>query len=131
MKKTLAIALCLLALPAAAHPGHEAAAGFAAGFAHPLTGIDHLLAMLGVGLWSRQQGRGTLLPAFVVMMALGAVAQVGMQVEAGLAASVPAALVAGFALLLAAGYAAGGARLTRMAGAAMAATGVFLLAAMA
>ncbi|MDQ1829364.1 HupE/UreJ family protein [Massilia scottii] len=173
MKKTLALVLCLLALPAAAHPGHDAVAGFAAGFAHPFSGIDHLLAMLGVGLWSRQQGRGGLLPVFVLMMALGAAVQVGVPIEAGLAATVvligallagaahvpsalAMALVAGFALLhgqahgrellgaasaagflgaggvlLAAGYAAGSARVTRLAGAAIGATGVLLLAAMA
>jgi urease accessory protein len=49
--------LCLIsALPlaAAAHTGHgaEPLTGFGAGLAHPLTGIDHLLAMVAVGLWS-------------------------------------------------------------------------------
>lgn len=44
--------LCLLTLaaPAFAHPGHSA--GFADGLLHPMTGIDHLLAMLMVGIWS-------------------------------------------------------------------------------
>lgn len=59
-------------LPAAAHPGH-AGAGFAAGLLHPLTGLDHVLALLAVGLWSRQQRHGAVLPpVFLVMMALGA-----------------------------------------------------------
>lgn len=70
-----ALAALALSLPAAAHPGH-AETGFSAGFLHPLTGIDHLLALLAVGLWSRQQqgkGRGAVLPpAFLLMMALGA-----------------------------------------------------------
>jgi urease accessory protein len=48
------IALLTLALgaatPALAHPGHGT--GFVAGLVHPLTGIDHLLAMLMVGLWA-------------------------------------------------------------------------------
>nr|WP_314545984.1 HupE/UreJ family protein [uncultured Massilia sp.] len=62
-----------LALPAAAHPGHGVESGFAAGFLHPLTGFDHLLALLAVGLWSRQQRQGAVLaPSFLVMMALGA-----------------------------------------------------------
>ena len=39
--------LLALAGPASAHPGHEAS-----GFLHPFTGIDHLLAMVGVGMWS-------------------------------------------------------------------------------
>lgn len=66
-----------LALPAAAHPGHGVdtglVTGFLAGFLHPLTGFDHLLALLAVGLWSRQQRQGVVLaPSFLVMMALGA-----------------------------------------------------------
>jgi urease accessory protein len=65
-----------LSLPAAAHPGH-ADTGFVAGLLHPLTGLDHLLALLAVGLWSRQRWGGSghggaLPPAFLVMMALGA-----------------------------------------------------------
>jgi len=47
--------LALLCLPviAQAHPGH---AGLALrdGFLHPWLGLDHLLAMLAVGLWARQ-----------------------------------------------------------------------------
>jgi urease accessory protein len=59
-------------LPAAAHPGHPDS-GFAAGLLHPLTGLDHLLALLAVGLWSRQQRHGAVLPpVFLVLMALGA-----------------------------------------------------------
>lgn len=51
------VATALLVAAGAAH-AHDAAvahshvAGFAAGFTHPLSGADHLLAMLGVGLWS-------------------------------------------------------------------------------
>jgi urease accessory protein len=44
-----------------------------AGLVHPLTGLDHLLALLAVGLWSRQQRHGAVLPpVFLVAMALGA-----------------------------------------------------------
>ncbi len=67
-----ALAVSGLAL---AHPGHEAAAGLAAGFAHPFTGLDHLLAMLGVGLWAAQSGGRPLyaMPlAFVAAMLAGA-----------------------------------------------------------
>ena len=32
-----------------AHPGHGATSGIA-GFAHPFSGVDHLLAMIAVGL---------------------------------------------------------------------------------
>lgn len=55
--------LCLLAPVAAlppsfafAHPGLDPAHGAAAGFAHPFGGFDHLLAMVGVGLWASQLG---------------------------------------------------------------------------
>jgi len=62
-----------LALPAAAHPGHGADSGFQAGLLHPVTGIDHLLALLAVGLWSRQQQHGVVLaPTFLILLALGA-----------------------------------------------------------
>ena len=94
MKKTAAVAaLCLLAAPAMAHPGHGEGAGFLAGLAHPFTGIDHLLAMLGVGLWGGQQRRGWGQPAtFLGMMLLGALAgMVGLTLpglETGIAATV-------------------------------------------
>ena len=93
MKKLIPLALCLIALPAAAHPGHAEASGLLAGLAHPFTGLDHLLALLGVGLWSRQQWqqqrRGMLVPAaFLLMMALGALVRVDVPIELGIAASV-------------------------------------------
>jgi urease accessory protein len=47
----IAAALMLPAAPALAHPGHMES-GFAAGLAHPLTGMDHMAAMLMVGLWA-------------------------------------------------------------------------------
>lgn len=63
------------AAPALAHPGHGGS-----GFLHPFTGMDHLLAMVGVGMWAwlLSEGRrsvAVLVPmAFIVMMALGAAA---------------------------------------------------------
>jgi len=54
--------------------------GFAgSGWLHPLTGLDHMLAMLAVGAWSAQLGGRALylVPmAFVLAMALGSVAGV-------------------------------------------------------
>ena len=51
-----AAALMLFSGAALAHPGHLGhelpGSMFAAGFWHPLTGFDHLLAMLAVGMWS-------------------------------------------------------------------------------
>ena len=104
MTKTAALAaLCLLALPAMAHPGHGEHAGFLAGLAHPFTGVDHLLAMLGVGIWGGQQRRGLAQPAtFLGLLLLGALAgMAGLTVpglETGIAATV--ALV-GLAIALA------------------------------
>jgi urease accessory protein len=66
-------AVAAFAAPAAAHTGHGLD-GMAAGFAHPLGGIDHLLSMLSVGVWAAQQGGRAVwaLPcAFVTIMALG------------------------------------------------------------
>ncbi|MGO4394175.1 HupE/UreJ family protein [Variovorax sp. M-6] len=56
-----ALALLLAALPLAAnaHTGADAGAhhDFLAGFLHPLTGPDHLAAMVAVGLWSALAAR--------------------------------------------------------------------------
>jgi urease accessory protein len=77
LKRRARLAVAVLAglavtLPAAAHPGHPEG-GFAAGLLHPLTGLDHLLALLAVGLWSRQLRHGAVLPpVFLAAMALGA-----------------------------------------------------------
>ena len=49
-------AALLMATPAIAHSGHDSADGLIAGFLHPLTGLDHLLAMLAVGLWAAIRG---------------------------------------------------------------------------
>lgn len=78
-----ALAFLALALPAAAHPGHAAPGGLAAGLLHPVSGIDHLLALVAVGLWSRQQRQGVVLaPTFLVMMALGAASAGGVRLPA-------------------------------------------------
>jgi len=78
----VAVAALTLALPAAAHPGHAPDSGFVAGLLHPVTGVDHLLALLAVGLWSRQQHRYLLAPTFLVMMALGAASSGGVALPA-------------------------------------------------
>lgn len=75
MKIALLIGAALLAAPAAAHPEHTPAAALSAGLLHPFSGLDHLLAMLGIGLWSGQQKQGLALPAvFLAAMAAGALA---------------------------------------------------------
>lgn len=70
-----AFAASLIAAPALAHTGHGETSGFVHGLTHPVLGMDHLLAMLAVGLWS-----GFVLPgrfwvgagAFMAAMVLGA-----------------------------------------------------------
>jgi urease accessory protein len=68
-------ALSLFAGTASAHTGdHATVTGFVGGLAHPLTGLDHLLAMIAIGLWAAQQGGRALwaVPAaFVGAMVLG------------------------------------------------------------
>jgi urease accessory protein len=69
--------LCLVARDALAHTGGDVtAAGLAEGFLHPLSGLDHVLAMLAVGMWGAQLGWPAIwvLPvAFPLVMATGAV----------------------------------------------------------
>jgi len=74
------IVLCFPAL-ASAHVGGEAegGSGFVAGLLHPLLGLDHFLAMLGVGIVSAQLGGRrifTIPTMFVLAMIGGAVAGV-------------------------------------------------------
>ena len=67
------VALTLAPVLAQAHPGHDAS-GFASGLAHPMHGLDHILAMVAVGLWAAQLGGRArwLVPAsFVSVMAIG------------------------------------------------------------
>lgn len=59
---------------ALAHTGHGDAGGFTLGLLHPLGGLDHVLAMVAVGLFATHLGRRALwlVPAtFVAAMALG------------------------------------------------------------
>ena len=73
MKKMLAAAL-LFPSVALAHSGHEVGSPFLAGLAHPVGGVDHLLAMLAVGLWAASVGGAalwTLPAAFVTAMIAG------------------------------------------------------------
>ena len=91
--RTTAALVALLPGVASAHPGHGG--GFSAGFLHPLMGLDHMIAMLAIGLWAAKlRGKAVfLLPvAFMsMMMAGGAAALGGVEgpvVEPGIIASV-------------------------------------------
>jgi urease accessory protein len=71
----LFVALALVASPglASAHTGIGETGGFAHGFAHPFGGIDHLLAMIGVGVFARHLGGRALwlVPASFVTIMMG------------------------------------------------------------
>ncbi|MFG1240235.1 HupE/UreJ family protein [Xanthobacter autotrophicus DSM 597] len=74
--RTAAAAAALTLLPqlAFAHTGAGAVHGFSHGFAHPLGGLDHLLAMVTVGIFAWQLGGRAVwaVPAtFVGLMAVG------------------------------------------------------------
>lgn len=86
--------LVLLALPAWAHEQSGQAAGFVTGLLHPVSGLDHVLAMVAVGLWGAQLGAPAiwLLPVtFPLVMAIGGfLGLLGVPlpgVEVGIAAS--------------------------------------------
>ncbi|NRP20011.1 hypothetical protein LPJGGPFB_03270 [Ensifer adhaerens] len=92
-----AAALMASAAPAFAHLNPQEHGSFAAGFSHPLFGLDHILVMVAVGLWAAQIGGRALwaVPtAFVAMMAVGfALATAGIDlpfVEPAILASVVA-----------------------------------------
>lgn len=90
----LAVLLFLPSL-AQAHPEAGHATGFAHGFEHPLTGLDHIAAMVAVGLWAAQMGGRALWAVpltFVSVMAIGGLfGMMGVSiplVEPGIIASV-------------------------------------------
>ena len=94
---TAALAITLAALPtlASAHPGFGEIHDLTHGFAHPFTGLDHMIAMLAVGVFAAQLGGRALwlVPGtFVAVMAAAGVAgMLGITipyVETGLALSV-------------------------------------------
>ena len=55
---TFAAAFVLAPTAALAHAGHGDASGLMNGFSHPITGIDHVLAMVAVGVLAAQHGGG-------------------------------------------------------------------------
>jgi urease accessory protein len=76
LPKLLLPVAALLVVPtlAYAHGGVGEASGFLRGVSHPLGGLDHICAMIAVGLWAAQMGGRSIwaVPlAFVSVMALG------------------------------------------------------------
>lgn len=97
--RSLRISFAALALlwggVAFAHDGSGLPGGFEAGFWHPLSGLDHLLAMIAVGLWGAFLGRPLIIALpmiFPMMMVVGAGAAMAglpmLPVEIGIALSV-------------------------------------------
>jgi urease accessory protein len=91
----LAVALAMLPGAAFAHTGVGQTTGFMHGFGHPVSGLDHILAMVMVGVFAWQlSGRAVwAVPAtFVGVMAIGGalgVAGIGIPfVETGIALSI-------------------------------------------
>ncbi|RVD30853.1 HupE/UreJ family protein [Mesorhizobium sp. M4B.F.Ca.ET.017.02.2.1] len=98
-KRTTLTAVMLLAaaMPAYAHVGVGTTSSFTAGFMHPLSGLDHMTAMVAVGLWAALKGGKAIWAwplAFVgVMLAGGALGMLHVPVpfvEPGILASVVA-----------------------------------------
>ncbi len=74
IRRMTALMVTILALPAFAHVEAGASGGLLAGLMHPVSGLDHVLAMVAVGLWGAQLGAPAiwLLPiAFPLVMAFG------------------------------------------------------------
>ncbi|TIO34835.1 HupE/UreJ family protein [Mesorhizobium sp.] len=97
IKRTFLLAILLLAaaMPAYAHVGVGTTSSFSAGFMHPLSGLDHLTAMIAVGLLAALKGGKAIVAwplAFVgVMLAGGALGTLQVPVpfvEPGILASV-------------------------------------------
>ncbi len=103
-QRTILTALSLFgAALAHAHAQTGAVSGMATGFMHPITGLDHVLAMVAVGLWGAQLGAPAmwLLPVtFPIVMAIGGLlGLLGVPlpgVEIGIAAS---AILLGLAVM--------------------------------
>lgn len=99
--------LALVSGSAAAHSLDAGGGGLAAGLAHPFHGLDHLLAMLAVGLWAAQHSghaRWGIPGAFAIATAVGiALAAVGIMLPAADAAIAVSVAILG--LLVAARHA--------------------------
>ncbi len=89
------VTLFVAAAPALAHDDTGLAGGIVNGFTHPLSGLDHMLAMVSVGVWGAFLGRPliyTLPMLFPIMMTVGGAASMAgvpvPPVEVGIALSV-------------------------------------------
>jgi urease accessory protein len=60
----------LLPTLASAHPGHGEASTFVAGALHPLSGVEHIVALFVVGLLAGRLGRRYLWPMSAALLGL-------------------------------------------------------------
>ncbi len=88
-------AIGIMAAEAAAHSGHAGGHGLAAGFLHPITGADHLLAALAVGAFAARKAgapgaaaSGAFLVAIIFGFALARLSIVLPVVETTILASI-------------------------------------------
>ena len=104
MKKTYStiFVLCTMSLTMSAHGSHGS--GFTAGFTHPIFGLDHLLAIVALGLLIASLGlKSSLLIALAFIASMGISGWMGINtdgfpyMENGIAASV---VLLGIVLLL-------------------------------
>ncbi len=98
MSRAKQLAFCMALVPAMAwaHPGHPG--GWIVGLAHPFTGWDHLLAMVGVGVLAvRLGGRMLWMLPLIFLVALAAGGALG---AAGISVGPVEAVVAGSVMLL-------------------------------
>ena len=99
----VSMSIAIYSAPAFAHPGHGIDNTVVQGFLHPVSGVDHALAMLSVGFLAFRLGGRALwaIPAaFIIMMAAGGVlGATGPTIEQVIATSV---LVLGVLMALAA-----------------------------
>jgi urease accessory protein len=99
-----AVVFLLWAAPALAHVEQGQAIGFVTGLEHPWSGLDHVLAMIAVGIWGAQLGNPALwiLPVtFPMVMAMGAMMGLldiplpGIEIGIALSAIILGAMVLG------------------------------------
>lgn len=95
MQKNIGLLFILLLSPVVAFAHEEGGSGFMAGLTHPVLGLDHLLAMLSVGILSAQMGGRAIwmVPlTFVAVMWVGGMVGIGSAefawIEMGIALSV-------------------------------------------
>jgi urease accessory protein len=100
----LLVTVVLWPVAAWAHVQSGEAGGFLSGMSHPVSGLDHVVAMIAVGLWGAQLGMPAIwiLPvAFPMMMAVGGMLGLigmplpGVEIGIALSAVVLGALVLG------------------------------------